>query len=260
MPHEPARWRPATRALDELIGSVTRGVYVTRFHYVNVEDPISVLLTGMTRDGTFLIENGRLDPTAEEPALHAKRRRGARELRGCDAGAQVRRDRGGRGLRAGTSARHVRVHGTDIVGSAPRHRDRLNAPETSTSPGDLLTPGLDVWKSGRSPRRGVHRRRDRLPVPGRSHDPAQGVSEVHARRLIPVPTRLLLDGRLLAVALPAVHGDPRPRPRGASRKASLVELRLRERGRLVAARQARRRQARRRARARSDAPSMSEWA
>ena len=46
--------------IDELIGSVARGVYVTRFHYVNVEDPIAVTLTGMTRDGTFLIENGRL--------------------------------------------------------------------------------------------------------------------------------------------------------------------------------------------------------
>ena len=51
---------PGDATLDELIGSVTRGVYVTRFHYVNVEDPVSVLLTGMTRDGTFLIENGRL--------------------------------------------------------------------------------------------------------------------------------------------------------------------------------------------------------
>ena len=47
-------------SLEELIGSVTRGVYVTRFHYVNVEDPIAVTLTGMTRDGTFLIENGQL--------------------------------------------------------------------------------------------------------------------------------------------------------------------------------------------------------
>ena len=46
--------------IDELLGSVKRGVYVTRFHYVNVEDPISVLLTGMTRDGTFMIEDGRL--------------------------------------------------------------------------------------------------------------------------------------------------------------------------------------------------------
>ncbi|MBW6468045.1 MAG: TldD/PmbA family protein [Anaerosomatales bacterium] len=46
--------------LDELIGSVERGVYVTRFHYVNAEDPVPVTLTGMTRDGTFLIEDGEL--------------------------------------------------------------------------------------------------------------------------------------------------------------------------------------------------------
>lgn len=46
--------------LDELIGSIDRGVYVTRFHYVNVEDPVRVTLTGMTRDGTFLIENGKI--------------------------------------------------------------------------------------------------------------------------------------------------------------------------------------------------------
>ena len=51
---------PGEHSLDELISAVKRGVYVTRFHYVNVEDPITVMLTGMTRDGTFLIENGRL--------------------------------------------------------------------------------------------------------------------------------------------------------------------------------------------------------
>lgn len=46
--------------IEEMIGAVTRGVYVTRFHYVNVEDPVRAVLTGMTRDGTFMIENGRL--------------------------------------------------------------------------------------------------------------------------------------------------------------------------------------------------------
>ncbi len=45
---------------DEMIASVKRGVYVTRFHYVNVEDPTRAVLTGMTRDGTFLIEDGKL--------------------------------------------------------------------------------------------------------------------------------------------------------------------------------------------------------
>lgn len=51
---------PGDSSLTELIAGVERGVYVTRFHYVNVEDPVPVTLTGMTRDGTFLIENGKL--------------------------------------------------------------------------------------------------------------------------------------------------------------------------------------------------------
>lgn len=45
---------------DTMLASVSRGVYVTRFHYVNVEDPVPVMLTGMTRDGTFAIEGGGL--------------------------------------------------------------------------------------------------------------------------------------------------------------------------------------------------------
>jgi PmbA protein len=51
---------PGTSTVADLIASVDRGVYVTRFHYVNVEDPTRVTLTGMTRDGAFLIENGRM--------------------------------------------------------------------------------------------------------------------------------------------------------------------------------------------------------
>lgn len=46
--------------VDDMIANVKRGLYVTRFHYVNVEDPVHLTLTGMTRDGTFLIEDGRL--------------------------------------------------------------------------------------------------------------------------------------------------------------------------------------------------------
>lgn len=48
----------ATR--DELIASVTRGVLITRFHYTNTPDPKRATMTGTTRDGTFLIENGRI--------------------------------------------------------------------------------------------------------------------------------------------------------------------------------------------------------
>jgi predicted Zn-dependent protease len=46
--------------LDDLIGSVDRGVLVTRFWYTRVVDPIKVIITGMTRDGTFLIEKGKI--------------------------------------------------------------------------------------------------------------------------------------------------------------------------------------------------------
>jgi predicted Zn-dependent protease len=47
-------------SLEEMIKSVRRGIYVTRFHYINVVEPMEAVLTGMTRDGTFLIESGEI--------------------------------------------------------------------------------------------------------------------------------------------------------------------------------------------------------
>lgn len=48
----------ATR--EELIASVRRGVLITRFHYTNIPDPRRAVMTGTSRDGTFLIEDGRI--------------------------------------------------------------------------------------------------------------------------------------------------------------------------------------------------------
>jgi len=45
---------------EELCAGIRRGIWVTRLWYVNVVDPTSSVLTGMTRDGTFLIEDGRV--------------------------------------------------------------------------------------------------------------------------------------------------------------------------------------------------------
>jgi len=45
---------------DELIGGLGRGLLVTRFHYANVVHPKRVIVTGMTRDGLFLVEDGRV--------------------------------------------------------------------------------------------------------------------------------------------------------------------------------------------------------
>lgn len=45
---------------EEMIKSTRRGILVTQFHYVNILDPMKTLITGMTRNGIFLIENGVL--------------------------------------------------------------------------------------------------------------------------------------------------------------------------------------------------------
>ena len=50
----------AARSLEELVSPIERGVYVTRLWYVNVVHPQQTLVTGTTRDGTFLIEDGRI--------------------------------------------------------------------------------------------------------------------------------------------------------------------------------------------------------
>jgi PmbA protein len=47
-------------SLDDMIRSTERGLYVTRFHYTRPVEPKQVIVTGMTRDGTFLIEKGEI--------------------------------------------------------------------------------------------------------------------------------------------------------------------------------------------------------
>lgn len=49
-----------TKSTSELIASTERGILVTRTWYIRMVDPQTVLLTGLTRDGTFYIENGQL--------------------------------------------------------------------------------------------------------------------------------------------------------------------------------------------------------
>ena len=51
---------PGTQSVDELIGSVERGLLVTEFWYTRILDPKTQVVTGLTRNGTFLIENGQV--------------------------------------------------------------------------------------------------------------------------------------------------------------------------------------------------------
>jgi predicted Zn-dependent protease len=49
-----------TTSMDDMIKSTPRGVLITRLWYLRQVDPRTILYTGLTRDGTFLIENGKI--------------------------------------------------------------------------------------------------------------------------------------------------------------------------------------------------------
>jgi len=51
---------PGSSAKEVMLSGIERGIWVTRFHYVNVVHARRGILTGMTKDGTFLIEEGRI--------------------------------------------------------------------------------------------------------------------------------------------------------------------------------------------------------
>ena len=57
-----SRWARATAAsVDELVAGIDRGLYVCRLHYVNgLLEPRRAVMTGLTRDGCFLVEKGKI--------------------------------------------------------------------------------------------------------------------------------------------------------------------------------------------------------
>jgi predicted Zn-dependent protease len=52
--------KPGSAAKADLMSDIKRGIWVTRFWYVRVVHPKASIITGMTREGTFLIENGKI--------------------------------------------------------------------------------------------------------------------------------------------------------------------------------------------------------
>jgi predicted Zn-dependent protease len=51
--------------IDEMIAATPRGILVTRLWYLREVDPRTILYTGLTRDGTFLIENGKISKAVQ---------------------------------------------------------------------------------------------------------------------------------------------------------------------------------------------------
>ena len=105
-------------SLEEMVRSVRKGIYVTRFHYTNVVEPMKAVITGMTRDGTFLIEEGEIkQPTKNlrftESILGALSRVRAvsRERRVCSEGTVYSRR-----FVTGTVAPAIKVEGFNFSG------------------------------------------------------------------------------------------------------------------------------------------------
>jgi predicted Zn-dependent protease len=49
-----------TQTVQQMIASTERGILVTRLWYIREVEPFEKMLTGMTRDGTFFVENGKI--------------------------------------------------------------------------------------------------------------------------------------------------------------------------------------------------------
>ena len=52
--------KPGDQSVDQMIESTEHGLFITRFFYTRLVHPTGCVMTGMTRDGTFLIEDGKL--------------------------------------------------------------------------------------------------------------------------------------------------------------------------------------------------------
>lgn len=52
--------QPGNKSREQLISEIDKGLLITNFHYSNFVDPTRGVLTGMTKDGLFIIENGEI--------------------------------------------------------------------------------------------------------------------------------------------------------------------------------------------------------
>lgn len=57
---------PGTATDEDLLSGLSRGLLVTRFHYARTVDPMRGIMTMMTRDGTFLVEEGKIVAAVED--------------------------------------------------------------------------------------------------------------------------------------------------------------------------------------------------
>jgi predicted Zn-dependent protease len=90
----PANMLMATGETDRhrLIATTKRGVLVTRFHYTHCPEPMRVVATGTTRDGTFLIEDGNVVARLRNLRFTESLLEAFNRIEGITPGARLTRD------------------------------------------------------------------------------------------------------------------------------------------------------------------------
>jgi predicted Zn-dependent protease len=83
----------ATRAsasrVQDLVKQVDRAVLVTNFWYIRTVNPADLTLTGMTRDGTFLVEDGQIVSAVKNFRFHESPLRAFNQMEGCTEPAEA---------------------------------------------------------------------------------------------------------------------------------------------------------------------------
>ena len=110
----------SSEELAELVGD---GIYVTRLHYLGIVDPRGGVLTGMTRDGTFRIRDGKIAEPLVNLRFTVAMSDVLGDVPGPDPGPDARQPE--RPLRRALRARRARAGDRDRP--LPHQRDRLRA-------------------------------------------------------------------------------------------------------------------------------------
>ncbi|HXZ99227.1 MAG TPA: TldD/PmbA family protein [Candidatus Binatia bacterium] len=89
---------PGDRSLEDLLVDCGTGLYVTRLWYVRDVHPLHTIITGMTRDGTFLIDQGRLGRPVRDLRFTQSIVEALAEIRGVGRDRSIELDEGERAL------------------------------------------------------------------------------------------------------------------------------------------------------------------
>lgn len=81
--------RPSAAKVQDLVKQTDRAILVTNFWYIRVANPSDLTLTGMTRDGTFLVEDGQIVAPIKNFRFHESPLRAFTQLESCTEPAEA---------------------------------------------------------------------------------------------------------------------------------------------------------------------------